>query len=605
MLEGCLSSRSPEPRSADRRTVSPGVKRLHLVCMPFQVTGLSSLSTVLLATFLRQHEVEVEEHYLHFGFAELLGAEAYREIAESASRSQVGELLFAEALHGRIESSQDAAELEEVFGPAVARSTLLGRFLELCREHLGDIGDDLVGLTTSSHQLLPSLWLARHLKAWWPEARTVFGGAACSEPMGQVIFEAYPDEIDVLVNGYGERPLLELARGEVEKVRAFLTDHHPVDLDGLPVPDYDRFLEQAGPAVPRPGGMMLAFETSRGCWWGEKSHCAFCGLNQLELPFNSKTSKRSLDEIRTLWDRYGFNLFATDTILARSHVKEVLPALAGFDDQPSIFYEVKSNMRRAEIQTLKAANVQWVQPGIESLSTPLLKLLRKGVTAIQNLAFLKACREERVLVSWNLLCAIPGEHLEHYEEQLELIEKIPHFCPAQGASPIRIDRYSPYFEEYRELGWTELRPFAVYRSLHPHLSSAELADVAYHFEGVGGDFALDVYYPRLEAALADWQRRYSAGDGLFWDSRHGLVRVAEGTARAYERLEILETVLEATHEVTSLDRVRHLSGVDDAFLDELVREGILVREGRRLLNLAVRLPEEIFASRGTGEPRRA
>jgi len=32
---------------------------------------------------------------------------------------------------------------------------------------------------------------------------------------------------------------------------------------------------------------LLLFETSRGCWWGERSHCTFCGLNGLDLAYRA------------------------------------------------------------------------------------------------------------------------------------------------------------------------------------------------------------------------------------------------------------------------------------------------------------------------------
>lgn len=584
-----LNGAPPEAAAGARSPV-------HLVCLPFQLAGLSSLSTALLATYLRERGFSAFEHYLHFPFAELVGPERYRRISESASLSQLGELLFAEGVHGGIEDREQEGRLAELFGAAAARRDLRQRFAEACLDRLAAVDEGLVGFTTSFHQLLPSLWLARMLKAQHPGLRTVFGGAACSEPMGQAVFDGYPAEVSYVVSGYGERPLVRLAGGEETRQRAVLADHTPMDLDELPVPDYGAFLDQAGPDVERPGGLMLAFETSRGCWWGQKSHCTFCGLNQLELGYKFKTSERSFEEIRGLWRRFGFNLFATDTILARSHLKEVLPRLAELDDKPTLFYEVKSNMRRGEVEALRAANVRWVQPGIESLSSPLLKLLHKGVTAIQNVAFLKWCREQQVLVSWNLLCGIPGEEVEHYDEQLRLMRRIPHLSPPQGVSPIRVDRYSPYFVDHREFGWSELIPQTEYRSLHPHLDDEALHEIAYHFEGVGIGFHLDTYYPRLENGLDEWQKRHEAGDGLYWDARHGLMRVEGGAATPYETSEVLDRVLAATDDVTSVDRLLDLPGVDEALLEGLVEDGILYRERRSVVNLAVRLPEGLFAA---------
>src|SRR5262245_64146208 len=111
------------------------------------------------------------------------------------------------------------------------------------------------------------------------------------------------------------------------------------------------------------------------------------------MAVNQQSSTRVDTEVRKLWDRFHKNLFPTDTILSRTHLREVMPVLAGYDDKPIIFYEVKANMTRAEVESLRRAQVLWIQPGIESLSTRLLHRLDKGVRSIQNLALLKWCRE--------------------------------------------------------------------------------------------------------------------------------------------------------------------------------------------------------------------
>ena len=49
-----------------------------------------------------------------------------------------------------------------------------------------------------------------------------------------------------------------------------------------------------------------------------------------------------------------------------------------------IFWELKANMTQEQIQKLRHAGIRHIQPGIESLSTHMLTLMKKGVRAIQN-----------------------------------------------------------------------------------------------------------------------------------------------------------------------------------------------------------------------------
>lgn len=571
----------------NRTAATSATERVQLVCMPFQALHLSSLSVALLSSVLRESGVPTEESYFHFELARLLGSETYTRIATGPPKEGfLGELLFAESYHGQIPDERLRQRLTDLFGPRAERDALLERFRAFCMAQVERAGPTLVGLTTSNYQLLPALWLAREIKREWPGMRIVLGGAACNVPMGRRLQESYP-EVDVVVSGAGEEPLLRLARGECQDEPLIVNDL-PTDLDALPVPDYEPFLREALAFDGDRRKLMLAFESSRGCWWGEKSHCTFCGLNQLEMSFNRKSSDRVVREIRSLWDRHGLHLFATDTILSRSHLKEVIPALAGYPAKPKLFYEVKANMKSEEIKALRDANVVRIQPGIESLSSSILRNIRKGVSALQNLALLKWCREQKIRVSWNLLCGIPGERPEDYQEQIELMDRIPQMMPAQGVSPVRIDRYSPYFRDYEQFGWSGIEPLPEYRSLHPHLDEQAVRDIAYYFDAQGA-WSVRGYLRPLQEALERWKVRHLKGEGLFWGEDDGLIRVRDGEGFAIRSSPTMDAVLQRTHEIAGIEALCRETGCEPGLIDQLVEQGILYREGSQVVNLSVRL----------------
>ena len=58
-----------------------------------------------------------------------------------------------------------------------------------------------------------------------------------------------------------------------------------------------------------------------------------------------------------------------------------------------LFYETKANLRFEQLATLWKGGVRWIQPGIESFSNPVLRLMKKGTTAFQNIQLLRWCRE--------------------------------------------------------------------------------------------------------------------------------------------------------------------------------------------------------------------
>src|SRR6185369_6099656 len=61
------------------------------------------------------------------------------------------------------------------------------------------------------------------------------------------------------------------------------------ELDKLPFPNYDDYFVQLETTSLRQEIVPLVpFETARGCWWGAKQHCTFCGLNALTMTFRAK-----------------------------------------------------------------------------------------------------------------------------------------------------------------------------------------------------------------------------------------------------------------------------------------------------------------------------
>jgi hypothetical protein len=151
-------------------------------------------------------------------------------------------------------------------------------------------------------------------------------------------------------------------------------------------------------------------ETARGCWWGERQHCTFCGLNGATMAFRSKTPDRVVSEIRFLCERHGVGTFSiVDDILDMRYFRTVLPRLADAKLGIEFFWEVKANLTNVHVRQLRDAGVLLIQPGIESLSDHVLKLMRKGTTAFRNIELMKWCREYGVKPYWNLLYGFPGE----------------------------------------------------------------------------------------------------------------------------------------------------------------------------------------------------
>ena len=153
-----------------------------------------------------------------------------------------------------------------------------------------------------------------------------------------------------------------------------------------------------------------------------------------------------------------------------------------------------------------------MQLGIESLSTPILRLMRKGVTASQNIQTLKWLTASGMEVKWNFLYGFPGEDPGAYADLPDLIAKLVHLAPPQADGRVRIDRFSPYFESPEAFGLPRPRPIRAYRHVFP-FGDDELASLAYYFAvegpqsttGEAQPSGTPAYVQPTLAALENWR----------------------------------------------------------------------------------------------------
>jgi ribosomal peptide maturation radical SAM protein 1 len=386
--------------------------------------------------------------------------------------------------------------------------------------------------------------VARLLKARAPDKHIALGGSHCEGEMGLALHEAYPF-IDFVGRGESERLLVDLVaslsgegpepaaipgliwrEGDTSRTageRAQRID----DLNSLPIPAYDDWYAQLRAALPALPAheLELPFEASRGCWYGEKHHCTFCGLNGESMTFRSKSAARVLAELRGL-ARYDIPfVYAVDLIFDHRYFETLLPTLAKEAFGHTLFFETKSNLTRRQMQLLRDARIRLIQPGIESLSTPVLALMRKGVTACQNVRLLKWAAELGIAVFWNLLYGFPGESAEYYQKLAELLPALTHLMPPQGGYKVRVDRFSPLHFDAAALGVGPIRPAPAYAVVH-NLPPDMIARLAYHFEPVNDGRSFDYMQP-VAAAVRDWHE--ALGQSSFVALDH------KGTLRLFDR----------------------------------------------------------------------
>ena len=616
--------------------------------MPFGPVFSPALGLSLLEARLRECGIDSSIRYFSIAFAELIGQHFYCGIAQGERPPVLdlaGDWIFSAAL---ARSDRDHHYVERILrardgwrdgetAPRVSDATIrqiqrardaAGAFLDACVDDIAAARPRIVGFSSVFQQHVASLALARRVKAVLPGTFIVFGGANCEGIMGAETVRQFPF-VDAAVSGEGEVVFPELVRrvqagqpvddlagvhaqGSIRRTFAFRSfGNAPAveSMDDLPFPDFSDYMAQfASSRFEREWHPTLPFETSRGCWWGAKHHCTFCGLNGSSMAFRSKSATRAIDELIALTRRYpGCDVQVVDNILDMDYFKTFLPELARRKPGVSLFYETKANLRKDQIRILRDAGVNAIQPGIESFSDPVLKLMRKGVSGLQNVQLLKWCRELGVRPIWNVIWGFPGEPAEDYARMTALVSKLAHLPPPQTFEGLRLDRFSPNFLDAESFGFTDVRPAESYRYVYA-LADGAIANLAYFFQfrALDGSDPVERARPLLRALRA-WKRNHRRSelvsmdvDGhlLVWRSRprRGTLRDLTGVDRA------ICLACDRIADFASLMDVARRLGCDDesnvrARLEWLVSEGLLIVDGDRYLALAIPVGEYRPAAR--------
>ena len=338
--------------------------RVALVVMPFAAATRPSLAAGLLQAGLQRAGIHCDTKYFSVTLESLIGPEAYRFFCHDAPMTALaGGWAFSQAIFGESFSdyesySRDVLD-DPVWGLGQGREKERGwiaqlrevapLFLRLALESNDWSEYDLVGFTSTFDQTLPALALAKIIRDRHPDVLLAAGGANFEGEMGRPYLEHFPF-LDFVSTGEADRsfPLLcerlaDLKAGgsgleeQTLEVPAGFLYRRPdtgevasggprggfVALEDLPTPSYEDYFQVAlatrgGQASP----VWLPVESSRGCWWGQKAHCTFCGLNADTMTFRRKSWRRVADEPRALVDRLQVNAQVRNAQQRTLHVHE-------------------------------------------------------------------------------------------------------------------------------------------------------------------------------------------------------------------------------------------------------------------------------------------
>jgi ribosomal peptide maturation radical SAM protein 1 len=611
--------------------VHSSIKPVALVSMPCLSARFPSFQLALLKPTLEQAGIPAQP----FSLFMYLGGQIGWRISETLADvwpSLVGEWIWSKAAFGD-EANTDDAEYFAAHKPIFqavcqyAQCTLddlrrvryetAPKFIDFCVESTDWSRFGLIGFSVVFQQLIASLAMARALKRKYPQLPVILGGASLEDDIADEVMKgcpqvdyvhcgdaeiSFPNMVRRLYSGQSMEGLPGIMwRDGQGQVRYAGRAPNFMAMNETPVPDFDEYFyarkESGYETSPGAREPLLPIEAARGCWWGEKNHCTFCGLNRSGMEFRAKDADRVIEQLALLSRRYGQLQFnAIDNIMAPEYAEKLFGKLAAANSDIKVHYEIRPNFSRSQLARLRRGGLFSVQPGVESLSTNILRIMRKLSTGMRNVELIKWCTYYGINNLYNILCRFPGETAEDYAQQCEVVSRIPHFQPPYAIVKARADRGSPMYTESAAQSISDLVPARCYSYILPR-GKFNLPRISYYFEHKMANTVDDSVYEELFRRVGDWQARWKRNrkPHLRYQKSWSAIRISDGRGdqvRTYTVADQPAALYEYCAEArTPRDIAARFGGEAwiQAALAEFVEKDLMLHLDGRYLSLA--LPE--------------
>ena len=506
-----------------------------LVNTPWAEYHRPSMQLGLIQALLQRSGIECQTLNTTLQFAEIIGPALYRQ-AEDFHRPHC-EWVFSGAAFDLPESSdqillrrlQMRGADEQTINTLRYLRSVVNSFVNDSVTTILRIKPSIVGFTTAMLQTTASAAIASRLKRLSPSIQVVFGGVHCENDTGESLMYALPC-IDIAVtqqcDAWIGELFLNVLQGKSIKDQPGIIwrlDNKPIKnpaaerfdaLDSNPIPDFSDYFDQLEHSpLNESFERSVPFEGSRGCWWGERRHCRFCGLNGTIMSYRHRSAKSVVDEIIQQRQQYQASTFiAVDEIIPKKFFTDLPAHMRDKLFDIALFYEMSPSVSRRQLESLASVCQLHSQPGIEHLSDRVLTLMGKGLKAVNNVALLRRSQEFNVHLLWNLIFGIPGEKLEDYTAITKTFDALFHLTPP-NLIPLTLTRYSPYYTNQVGFGLYQSGVQQDFDLAYP-VAKPLLENLAMNFEYEVNEGLDGRIQPLLQEIVSKWSNEYKAGARL-------------------------------------------------------------------------------------------
>jgi radical SAM superfamily enzyme YgiQ (UPF0313 family) len=315
--------------------------------------------------------------------------------------------------------SDQLKELDGVIGDFYTR--LETYFLDLLEKEKPAV----VGFSSFSASLAPSLFACRLAKQKDPGIRTVLGGQVFSDqvmvgtPDFDYFMETTRDYVDAVIAGEGERIFLAWLQGELPAAKRIYTlsdiQGKTVDLDAASPPDYSGLNLEYYPHV--------ALYGSRSCPF----NCSFCSETVYWGKYRKKKVSQLVSEFKRMYDRYSYQLFLLTDSLLNPTITDLAQEIidSGYSFYWDGYLRADPPVRNIDNTLLwRRGGYYRAKLGLESGSPAVLQKMGKKITIPQVKEAVSALAYAGIKTTTAWMVGHPGETEEDFRMTLDLIEEL-------------------------------------------------------------------------------------------------------------------------------------------------------------------------------------
>jgi radical SAM superfamily enzyme YgiQ (UPF0313 family) len=316
---------------------------------------------------------------------------------------------------------------------------------------------DLIGTSTYTTSLAPSLFTLKRLKARMPSARTIIGGGVFADDLaiGSSNLDVLCNEcdyIDHVVVGEGELPLLALLEGDRGLPRVItLADvgGHTIDLKESVPPDFSNFDLASYSHLSIEGGRSCPFQ------------CSFCSETIQWGTYRKKPSDLLAEHMMQTSSTHGMRRYFMGDSLMNPYINTLSEAL--LTRQADLLFDgyLRADGPVSELDRVEhwaRSGLYRARLGLETASLHVLQIMNKRTTPAKMLAALRALAAQGVRTTTYWVVGHPGETEDDFQETLAFareahpliyeLEAHPFYYYPYGQVSSRLYHSEPVYHEW-------------------------------------------------------------------------------------------------------------------------------------------------------------